>query len=349
MRLEGIAKAGYYPTPISMVEQVVRRLEPKEAYIRLLDPCCGTGEALERLAKHFSNVATYGVELDGQRAAEAQKRLDQVVHVAFERARIEKESMSLLFLNPPYDEVSGQKSEGLRSEWVFLRDTTKWLTPGGLLVYIIPRYVLTKSIIDSLIFRFTDIGVYRFTDREYAVYQQIVIFGQKRQKPITRISDLTEADYVTRNTLLWVGKEETQLPTIDIQDGRTWGIPGVEERSILFRGHVYDKAELAQDLLHSEAFQIASNMLYGNDPHHKLHRPLLPFRRTHMATLIASGVLNGAIGVDENRHMVVGMSRKKVTRDIVKKDDGTEVIVDSESYITAVRTIEANGTIRTIE
>ncbi|WP_255567436.1 hypothetical protein [Alicyclobacillus sp. TC] len=43
------------------------------------------------------------------------------------------------------------------------------------------------------------------------------------------------------------------------------------------------------------------------------------------------------------------MSRKKVTRDIVKKDDGTEVIVDSESYITAVRTIEANGTIRTIE
>ncbi|QRF24827.1 hypothetical protein FY534_13665 (plasmid) [Alicyclobacillus sp. TC] len=69
-----------------------------------------TGEALERL-QTFLNVATYGVELDGQRAAEAQKRLDQVVHVAFERARIEKESMSLLFLNPPYDEVSGKSQK----------------------------------------------------------------------------------------------------------------------------------------------------------------------------------------------------------------------------------------------
>ena len=53
-RLEGIAKAGYYPTPSSVVERVAALIRPAHPTtrqaVRLLDPCCGTGAALRQLA-----------------------------------------------------------------------------------------------------------------------------------------------------------------------------------------------------------------------------------------------------------------------------------------------------------
>ena len=45
MRLEGIEKMGYYPTPTSLHETIASWLTlPKSGTVRLLDPCCGKGE-----------------------------------------------------------------------------------------------------------------------------------------------------------------------------------------------------------------------------------------------------------------------------------------------------------------
>ncbi|GMA59324.1 hypothetical protein GCM10025858_38270 [Alicyclobacillus sacchari] len=43
--------------------------------------------------------------------------------------------------------------------------------------------------------------------------------------------------------------------------------------------------------------------------------------------------------------MVVGMTRKVVNREVVRTDDDSKTIIDSESYMTAVRTIQSDGTI----
>jgi hypothetical protein len=51
MRLEGRLKAGFYPTPNHIVEKIAGCLiatQPDRH--RILDPCCGTGEALEIIA-----------------------------------------------------------------------------------------------------------------------------------------------------------------------------------------------------------------------------------------------------------------------------------------------------------
>ncbi len=159
---------------------------------------------------------------------------------------------------------------------------------------------------------------------------------------------MSDADHRAKNELLAYGKDEAlPMPYLDEPDGRRWTVPVAEniDTQILFRGYILDDAELRLDLAQSEAFKVAANMLMPIDTGSTLRRPLLPFRRTHMATLIAAGALNGAVGVGENRHMVVGMTRKIVEREVVVNDDGSETIIDTESYVTAVRTIQPDGTI----
>ena len=51
-RLEGVAKAGYSPTPATVVERVAGLIrlashQMRQA-VRLLDPCCGAGAALRQ-------------------------------------------------------------------------------------------------------------------------------------------------------------------------------------------------------------------------------------------------------------------------------------------------------------
>ena len=57
MRLAGLAKGGYYPTPMRCVDLMtnfIRVTSPTERAehetMRILDPCCGPGDACERLA-----------------------------------------------------------------------------------------------------------------------------------------------------------------------------------------------------------------------------------------------------------------------------------------------------------
>ncbi len=157
-----------------------------------------------------------------------------------------------------------------------------------------------------------------------------------------KAKELTDAERTTRNELLALGKDpELPMPYLDEPDDKIWTVPAVNvEELVLFRGYIRDEAELVKDLAYSDAFQVAANLLNSALVETKLRRPLLPFRRTHLATLIASGALNGAIGIGEDRHMVNGVSRKKITRETVVDENGGETVVDTESYITIVREFE---------
>ena len=348
MRNEGVSKMGYFPTPLTMTAKIRQRLQFTDS-ARLFDPCCGEGDALLDLAQGAgAECVTYGIELDGYRAGEASHKLDHVVCTGYERARVEPASMQLLYLNPPYDAQSGLGGLAMRKELLFLRDLSKFVAPEGILVFVIPRNTLGSEMVNALFQRYTDLAVYRFDDDEYQAYKQVVVFATRRTKNLTSSKEMSDAERTAKNELLAYGKDETlPMPYLDEADGRSWTIPSADDldTDILFRGYILDDNELRQDLKLSEAFTIAGNMLMGDDVDVKLQRPLLPYRRTHMATLIAAGVLNGSIGIGENRHMVIGMTRKKVDREITTNENGDELIIDTESYVTAVRTIQPDGTI----
>ena len=57
MRLAAQAKGGFYPTPSRVVDLIAEQIQPPARYdqrnpktLRILDPCCGAGEAVAQLA-----------------------------------------------------------------------------------------------------------------------------------------------------------------------------------------------------------------------------------------------------------------------------------------------------------
>ncbi len=66
-RLEARKKMGFYPTPEETLSMIRRKLHLTRG-ATLLDPCCGDGNALLNTTSGHSEVSTYGVELDTERA-----------------------------------------------------------------------------------------------------------------------------------------------------------------------------------------------------------------------------------------------------------------------------------------
>ena len=89
MRLAAQAKGGFYPTPPRVVDLIAGLIRVPAGYyhrnresVRILDPCCGAGEAVAQLAQRLGGtnslpIETYGVELHRDRAEEAGGRLDR--------------------------------------------------------------------------------------------------------------------------------------------------------------------------------------------------------------------------------------------------------------------------------
>ena len=112
MRPEGLAKGGFFPTPPRVTDLVAELIQPPAGYarkdetLRVLDPCCGEGDALVRLAgalrkPHAADVETYGVELHAERAEAAKARLDHVLGTDLFATSIANGAFGLLYLNPP--------------------------------------------------------------------------------------------------------------------------------------------------------------------------------------------------------------------------------------------------------
>lgn len=181
-RLEGIAKAEYYPTPPSVVERVAAlvRVVPSahRRAVRLFDPCCGPGDALRQFADSLGGGETYGIEIEQNRAVEARAALDHVIAGSAFAVRLGHEAFSCLWLNPPYDQDDG----GKRLEHSFLTTISRALAPGGLLVYIVPQARLAQSA-RYLSTHYERMRCYRFHDPEYVAFRQCVLLAYRRSGP----------------------------------------------------------------------------------------------------------------------------------------------------------------------
>ena len=154
MRLNGQIKMGFFPTPPSIVEKIKTLIKFPNETVSIIDPCCGEGSALIQLTEN-QNAETYGVEPDNHRAKEARQKLSKILNCGCEETRISNKVFSCLYLNPPYDwetidtgnDDYSDINKSERKEKVFLMNTTKYLQPDGLLIYIIPFQRLRADII----------------------------------------------------------------------------------------------------------------------------------------------------------------------------------------------------------
>jgi len=183
-------KLGFYPLPVAEATRLKNCLVfPAE--FSALDPCVGDGVASVHLLEG-TQARRYGSEIDAYRAGQASGLGIDTVQADALDVRCPSESLSLLYLNPPYDAETGQ-TNNQRLELVFLEHTYRWLKPGGVLVFVIPQPQL-RPCARILSEHFGGLWVYKLTEPASVQYQQVTVLavrGKRRQ--IMRDSVLLES------------------------------------------------------------------------------------------------------------------------------------------------------------
>lgn len=293
-RLMNQVKLGYYPTDPDNIALLLRGIRfPAGVITNLLDPCCGCGKALRQLAQG-NNCFTYGVELDEHRAEEAQTRLHRVGVGSFFHSRISGDAFHLLFLNPPYLSVISQGGTRTRHEKRFLVESYSHLMMGGLLIYVIPFYRLTPDICKVLSDNFTDLTVWRFTDKEYARFRQVAVMGIRKRRA---------EDPETAARLESLSYTPEKLLTLEELPEDRYLVPDAEKRVELFKGERFNEKELERQLSHSDSLRRLINGTSDLDGGTK--RPLLPLSIGQIGLVGGSGLINGFMDGD-TPHIIKG-------------------------------------------
>ena len=315
-RLESSAKMGYYPTPQHTLSRILdwiafqRPAGSKGNHV--LDPCCGTGEALQAFQSRGPDVTNYGIELDAHRDVKAREKLQFVVQGSIFDARINPlGSIGLLYLNPPYDWDNGE-----RLEMRFLKHAHKWLCTDGVLVFIVPELIFLYQKHRNWIGQhFSDIAMMRVARDDYPTFKQVVLFGKKRKErheagrmaspPYPYIDDTNAAEYMVPLT---GGPEIFQ------------GTDTVTDEEVI--GHWPNVIREIASICHRCDMQSQLS-------------PLLPLRKGHLTSLLTAGILDGKVDTADGPMILKGFSdRAKSTY----YEDDKEITHDT--FSVGIRVIE---------
>lgn len=333
MRPPAVEKMGYYPTDEPVVEIIQSWVEnPCGKSARLLDPCAGEGRAASILRRALGCEA-WGVELSYARAPKAGAVLDKVLNCAWETVVATNESVSLLFLNPPYE----TDRENKRVEISFLKSATPRLMRGGLLIYIVPQHILKlKELASYLASYYDDFQIFRFPDGLYERFKQVVLFGVRRKA-------YRPAEEDVERIQSW---GVTELPQLSAVDQPRYSLPAAPDKAIFKRSDWNDEeivdATKAGGVLRTAAWL---DLINPDRSHRQAMHTVMPLKKGHIAMLMASGMMGTlCLKDDEGRPMLVkGRVVKKTVEVSREENDGTETIKYRDVFVTTVVVIGANG------
>lgn len=303
-RLMNNVRLGHYPTDLAHVGYIARSIVfPANSTVNLLDPCCGTGDALLRLAMG-SNSQCYGIELDDHRAEQAQLQLYRVGFGSFFGSNISPGAFHAVFLNPPYLSVLSENGSRSRDEKRFLIESIPLLMFGGLMAYIVPYYRLTEDLCRIICDNFEQVRIHRFLDSEFKQFKQVVVMGIRRRRK----------DAEEEAVALYAAADHPEtLPTADQLPPACYELPPVSKKVETFRGAVFNEEELACQLAKSTGFdRLFAKSRLDSEP----KRPPLPLSIGQVGLIGGSGLMNGLMEC-EYPHIVKGriVKEKHVSTD----------------------------------
>ena len=344
MRLAAQAKMGYYPTPDEVTPIIARYINrQRNGLIRALDPCAGEGTAVKLVGDHLQ-AETYGIEIDIERGKTAKEVLAKCLVTDYQNTRISHGSFSLLWLNPPYDWATRdneiEKSE--RYERTFLRDCIPYLSPGGILVYLIPQRRLDGHIARMLSYRFEQISVFRFPEKEYRAFKQLVIFGVLKKKP--------DKDDRLSEYLKNCGQLKALVPYLPQRPPRVYEVPtSPAKATFLFRSKDIEPEELAEEIRKHGLFDQVKEMTTPLSMAEKI-RPIMPLRHGHLAQILACGLMNGIVWDRDrtNPLLVKGVTKKEVRHSVEIHGD-VEKHIETDQIKIVIHAFNRHGEMLTIE
>lgn len=288
-RLASQSKLGYYATPLEVVQHL-RQCLTFEPGCRLLDPCCGEGEALALIAQGHA-VETYGIELERERLSRAQHVLGHLLWGDALREINVSSGFDFIFLNPPYDFEEGEE-QNQRLEYRFLTKYRRVLSPLGMIVIIVPLSALESELLRSEIARFSGLEVRTFPEGElFERFHQLLLLGWKKsitgkqfEQNLSLLADIAEMPPDELPTLLGTTREMA---------GKRCEVGKVHSaRSLEFRSQRLDPDRVLDLIAGSTLWKDFFAHVEPPSMHDIV--PLAPMRQGHLAMLVAAGFCNGA-------------------------------------------------------
>jgi hypothetical protein len=329
MRIVARLKLGYYPLPVEQGPMLRARLAFPSLPTAALDPCCGTGAALQALTGG-SNSTLYGVELDANRAETAKTNGIQTIQANVFDVRARVERLSFLYLNPPYDFEVGPRTNQ-RMEKLFLGHTYAWLKPKGVLLMVIP-YTAVHEVSDTLATRFKDIAIYRLVGEESEKYNQCAIFAVRHNNNGHETIALRQ----NIGRLMYYPK---QLPVLTADADRMYNVPPSGNVEIYHVGLPLD--EIEDRLITSNAWKSAVPLLL---PKQEVTggSPITPLHGGHVGLLATAGMLNGKFGEGEQAHLAHWRPIKH-TSTTVEIEDNMEITRTKERFSNELAIVFVDG------
>lgn len=334
MRPHGQTRLGFYPLPPTEAKRLRSWLNFQEQF-SALDPCAGDGVAFAHLLEGAS-ARRYGIEVDAYRAEQARALGIETLQANTMDVRCPAETVSLLYLNPPYDWEAGSMGNQ-RLESVFVEHTYRWLKPGGVLVLVIPQPRIGNCA-RLLSEEFQDLRILRQTEPACVQYKQIVVLGTRRKRNM-RLPDSALVERVRRLGALTM---KSDLEPLGERSDFRYLVPASGALALTHVGIPLDEVE--DLLLDSAAYRQASRILLPQRRDVR-GRPLTPLHGGHVGLLCTAGMLNGVFGDGEDRHIAHWRSLKFTDHweEEEEEEDGTKILHDRQRFSHELTLIFANG------
>ena len=334
-RLASQEKMGYYPTPINVVEDLKKiiNIQPKA---RLIDTCCGEGEAL-KIISEGTQAQTFGVELDHHRQQKAQEVLQQTVWGdALYEFRASEKAFGLLWLNPPYDDSGVElEQEKNRLEKLFLSKHWGYLQDGGVLIYIIPFNTLEK--VASFFYRrCTSLNIFSFPWSDYYKFQQIVLVCVKQrpgQDEVKKNIEFLESVYKNKPYEVPENLDSTSEAATKYQ------VPAaIEIDGFFFSSRRLNPDQAIESIQKSMIWDRVIKTVLPTTATNMV-QTLAPLREGHIAMLLASGMMNGEITDENGKKLIVKGLAKKIKHKITEESDSATKYIEIDRYQITVKAI----------
>lgn len=342
-------KNGYFPTDELSIGRILSMLEINSGALRLIDPCCGEGIALAECA-HFcreagATVFSSGIEFNAERAANAKTLLDHVVHADFNDCTVSSAQFNLLWLNPPYgdritDQMVRDQDQRGRDRWekYFLSRSLPMLSFGGLLIYIIPHYVIDRHLAKQLARCLDEISVYRLPEEQF---KQIVVMGYRR-----KVEGQPNPGVI--NLLLDVANDRNAAPELPEVPDRFYKVSTLtadqQKRVVEIRSNVPTR-ELVADVIEQHACLWHDFANHFNQRAKVTRRPARKLSDWHLALMLAAGQVSGVVESPTGRRLLVKggtHKEKEVAVEFAEDADGNleEKRIATDRFVPIIKAID---------
>ncbi len=339
------ANQGFFPSDDPTVTRILSALAPGPGRLCIFDPCAGQGDAIAQAANSLGREQTrvFAVEYDTDRAQHAREQVDICIQGDLMDTEISPHSFGLLWLNPPYGDLRkdadgkfGYEGSGRpRLEKLFYQRTLPMIQHDGVLVYIIPNYVLDDEMTGWLTSHFTDLRVYQTVERRF---RQVVILGRR-----IRARDLNRSVARTSRTmLLEVGQNPDAIGVLpEVWPFAPYTVPVNESDPAKFYRNSLEPLQLASEIHRLQGLWPMFDAQLGISQQ-RPRRPVRALSQWHLALAVAAGAITGVIRSKAGRVMIVrgDTHKEKIERtEYTERDDGSvsETRILTDKFVPVIR------------